>query len=134
MTELKLKIKREPHTDYTVGKLYVNDIFECFTLEDVIRDVKIYGETAIPYGKYKVTINQSPRFKRALPHILNVPNFQGIRIHTGNKTADTEGCILVGTMRTKDGMVLNSKIAFDKLFEKMLIAFKNKTPITIEIT
>lgn len=134
MTELKLKLKREPHPDYTVGKLYIDDIFECFTLEDVIRDVKIYGQTAIPYGKYKVTINQSVRFKRALPLLLNVPNFQGIRIHTGNKTAETEGCILVGTMRTKDGMVLNSKIAFDKLFEKMLIAFKNKTPITIEIT
>lgn len=134
MTELKLKLKREPHPDYTVGKLYINDIFECFTLEDVIRDVKIYGQTAIPYGKYKVIINQSVRFKRALPLLLNVPNFEGIRIHTGNKTADTEGCILVGTMRTKDGMVLNSKIAFDKLFEKMVIAFKNKTPITIEIT
>ena len=131
---MKLKLKREPHPEYTIGKLYIDDIFECFTLEDIIRDVKIKGETAIPYGKYKVIINQSIRFKRALPLLLNVPNFEGIRIHTGNKTADTEGCILVGTMRTKDGMVLNSKIAFDKLFPKMVLAAKNNEPITIEIT
>ncbi|WP_394992990.1 DUF5675 family protein [Emticicia sp.] len=131
---MKLKLKREPHPEYTIGKLYIDDIFECFTLEDIIRDMKIKGETAIPYGKYKVIINQSIRFKRALPLLLNVPNFEGIRIHTGNKTADTEGCILVGTMRTKDGMVLNSKIAFDKLFPKMVLAAKNNEPITIEIT
>lgn len=130
---MKLKLKREPHPEYTVGKLYVDDVFECLTLEDIIRDVKIKAETAIPYGKYKVIINQSPRFKRSLPLLLNVPNFEGVRIHTGNKTADTEGCILVGTMRTKDGMVLNSKIAFDKLFPKMVLAFKNKEPITLEI-
>lgn len=130
---MKLKLKREPHPEYTVGKLYIDDIFECFTLEDIIRDVKIKGDTAIPYGKYIVIINQSVRFKKALPLLLNVPNFEGIRIHTGNTTEDTEGCILVGTMRTKDGKVLNSKIAFDKLFPKMVAAFSYKEPITIEI-
>ena len=130
---MKLKLKREPHPEYTVGKLYVDDVFECFTLEDIIRDVKIKGETAIPYGKYKIIINQSVRFKRALPLLLNVLNFEGVRIHTGNKTADTEGCILVGTMRTKDGKVLNSKIAFDRLFPKMVLSFQNNEPITLEI-
>jgi hypothetical protein len=117
--------------DYTVGKLYINGVYECFTLEDPVRETKIHGETAIPYGTYNVIITQSARFKRELPLLLNVKNFVGVRIHAGNTVDQTEGCILTGTMRTKDGKVLNSRIAFDALFKKMK---ESKTPITLEIT
>ncbi len=96
----------------------VNGIFECFTLEDVERPVKIKGETAIPKGTYKVIINQSNRFKRQLPLLLNVPGFEGVRIHAGNTNHDTEGCILVGQTRHKE-FIGKSRKAFDKLFKKM---------------
>jgi hypothetical protein len=128
---MKLLLKREPHPDYTVGKLYINGVYECFTLEDPVRETKIHGETAIPYGTYNVIINQSARFKRELPLLLNVKNFAGVRIHPGNTVEDTEGCILVGTTRTKNGIVLNSVLAFKSLFKKMK---ESKTPITLEIT
>lgn len=128
---MKLLLKREPHPEYTIGKLYVDGKYECFTLEDAIRETKIFGKTAIPYGTYNVIINQSARFKKELPLLLKVKNFEGVRIHPGNTIEDTEGCILVGTMRTKDGKVLNSRIAFDTLFKKMK---ESETPITLEIT
>lgn len=128
---MKLLLKREPHPDYTVGKLYINGVYECFTLEDPVRETKIHGETAIPYGTYNVIINQSARFKRELPLLLKVKDFAGVRIHAGNTVDQTEGCILTGTMRTKDGKVLNSRIAFEALFKKMK---ESTTPITLEIT
>jgi len=93
---------------------------------------KAWGETAIPYGKYKVVISYSPKFKRRLPFIKDVPGFKGIRIHTGNKAKDTEGCILVGqTMRTD--WVGQSRKAFEKLFKKLDMAYKEKQEITLEI-
>lgn len=128
---MKLLLKREPHPEYTVGKLYIDGVYECFTLEDPVRETKILGKTAIPYGTYNVIINQSVRFKRKLPLLLNVKDFVGIRIHPGNSVDDTEGCILVGTSRTKNGLVLNSVLAFKSLFAKME---NSETPITLEIT
>jgi len=101
-----------------IGEMTVDGIFECFTLEDVERPVKIKGETAIPKGTYKVIINQSNRFKRQLPLLLNVPGFEGVRIHSGNTNHDTEGCILVGQTRHKE-FIGKSRKAFDKLFKKM---------------
>jgi hypothetical protein len=102
----------------TIGELLVDGIFECFTLEDAERPVKIKGETAIPKGTYKVIINESNRFKRLLPLLLNVPNFEGVRIHSGNTNHDTEGCILVGQSRNKE-YIGQSRKAFEKLFKKM---------------
>lgn len=128
---MNLLLKREPHPDYTVGKLYIDGVYECFTLEDPVRETKVYGKTAIPYGTYDVIINQSARFKRELPLLLNVENFAGVRIHAGNTVEDTEGCILVGTTRTKNGIVLNSALAFKFLFKKMKGA---ETPIKLTIT
>jgi hypothetical protein len=97
---MQITIKRLHKTDTsTIGELLIDGIFECYTLEDVERDVKIKGETAIPKGAYKVIINESTRFKRLLPLLLNVPNFEGVRIHSGNTNHDTEGCILVGQTR-----------------------------------
>ena len=82
---------------YTIGELSVDGNYICDTLEDRVRPTgeKVYGETAIPYGTYTVTLSYSNRFKKTMPEILNVPNFSGIRIHCGNSSKDTEGCLLV---------------------------------------
>jgi hypothetical protein len=129
--ELKL-IRKDFAKDYTIGDLLVDGKFECYVLEDVVRDEKIHGKTAIPYGKYSVIINQSNRFKRLLPLLVNVPNYEGVRIHTGNTALDTEGCLLPGRMKQK-GRVLQSKLAFDALFAKMQQAVAKGEKITIEI-
>jgi hypothetical protein len=114
-----ITIKRLYKTENsTIGELLIDGLFECFTLEDKEREVKIKGETAIPKGEYKVIINESNRFKRELPLLLNVPNFEGVRIHSGNTNHDTEGCILVGQSRNKN-YIGQSRKAFDKLFKKM---------------
>ena len=114
---------------FTIGFLTINGIFECFTCEDTVRERvgvpveqwKIKGETAIPYGRYKVIINMSPRFKRFLPLLIDVPGFTGIRIHIGNWSKDTDGCILPGQTRLVDG-VGKSTAAFTKLYAQMLNA------------
>jgi len=116
---MKITVKRLHRTNNsTVGELFIDGKFECYTLEDIEREVKIKSETAISKGEYKVIINQSNRFKRLLPLLLNVPNFEGVRIHSGNSNHDTEGCILVGTTRSVD-YIGNSRVAFNKLFKKM---------------
>jgi len=126
---MKLLLKRLHKTENsTIGELYVDGKFECYTLEDKEREVKIKCETAIPKGEYKVIINLSNRFKILLPLLISVPNFEGVRIHPGNTNHDTEGCILVGTTRSKD-FIGNSRIAFKKLFEKM----KKAKDITLTI-
>ena len=76
-------------------------------MEDTVREKKIAGKTAIPAGTYQVIVNRSPKFKRDLPLLLDVPNFEGIRIHRGNTAKDTSGCILVGENKVK-GKVINS--------------------------
>ena len=116
---MKIQIKRLHRTENsTIGELLIDGVWECYTLEDKERDVKIKNETAIPRGTYKVIINQSNRFKRLLPLLLNVPNFEGVRIHSGNTNHNTEGCILVGRTRSKD-FIGQSRKAFDSLFAKM---------------
>jgi hypothetical protein len=79
----------------TTGLMYVNGKVFCHTLEDVQRDVKVYGATAIPSGRYPVVSTWSAHFKRELPLLVYVEGYEGIRIHCGNKAEDTEGCILV---------------------------------------
>ncbi len=93
--------------EYTIGRLEIDGKFFCNTLEDAVRDEKIAGKTAIPEGTYTVIVNRSPRFKRDLPLLIDVPNFEGIRIHRGNTAIDTAGCILVGENKVK-GKVINS--------------------------
>ena len=111
---MQITIKRLHKTDKsTIGELLIDGIFECYTLEDIERPVKIKAETAIPKGTYKVIINQSNRFKRLMPLLLNVPNFEGVRIHAGNTNHDTEGCILVGRTRSKD-FIGQSRKAYEK--------------------
>lgn len=120
----------------TIGELLVNDKHLCDTLEDRVRPEgeKVYGKTAIPEGTYEVKLTYSPRFKKILPEILNVPNFSGIRIHTGNSSKDTEGCILVGTWDgEKEDWVGNSRIAFDELMALLEEATNNKEKVTITV-
>lgn len=120
----------------TIGELLVNDKHLCDTLEDRVRPEgeKVYGKTAIPEGTYEVKLTHSPRFKKILPEILNVPNFSGIRIHTGNSSKDTEGCILVGTWDgEKEDWVGNSRIAFDELMTLLEEATNNKEKVTITV-
>jgi hypothetical protein len=119
---VNLTLIREPSAaESTKGVLFVDGRFECFTLEDVIRDgPKVHGATAIPAGRYKVIVSMSPRFRRRLPLLLAVPWFEGIRIHPGNHPRETEGCILVGRKRSDDpDTVLESRLAFAPLLEKL---------------
>lgn len=109
---MKVEVKRTfKGAEYTIGKLYIDGAYFCDTLEDTVRmGAKIAGKTAIPAGTYKVKKTMSPRFKTVLPEILNVPNFTGVRIHSGNTAKDTDGCLLLGLNKSK-GAVLNSKNA-----------------------
>lgn len=140
--------------DYTIGHLYIDGEYFCDTLEDRVRDYnkdgdlddegerKIYGETAIPYGKYKITLDiQSPKYSsRAsymwcsgfLPRLLDVPHFEGILIHAGNTAADSAGCILVGQNKVK-GRVINSMITLKSLYERLKNAADKNEEIWITI-
>ena len=129
---MNITIRRERSTaKSTTGVLKAGD-FQCFTLEDVVRDKKIHGETAIPAGVYKVVVNFSPRFRKALPLLLDVPGFAGIRIHPGNKAGDTEGCILPGLTRGTD-WVGQSAIAFSALLTRIRAALAAGENVTITI-
>ena len=120
-TKMLIEVKRFEFKDtHTVGKMYVDGVYECFTLEDAVRNgTKIIGKTAIPIGTYKLIIDASQRFKQDMPHILDVPDFTGVRIHSGNTSADTDGCILVGSTWVGKDFIGNSKIAYKKLFDKL---------------
>ena len=131
----KMKLKRVAFKDnYTIGKLYLDGKFKGDTLEDKVRvlgakgEGKIFGQTAIPAGKYKVIITYSARFKRDLPLLLNVPFFEGIRIHPGNTAEDTHGCLMVG-INDVAGMIHHSKATFEELFKQI----KDSKDLEIEI-
>ena len=117
---MRLKLVRtEFYRSNTIGRLYIDGVFECFTLEDAVRKgPKVYGQTAIPEGEYCITLDFSPRFQRILPRLYHVPNFEGVLIHTGNKAEQTEGCILVGRSE-KDAYIEESKLAFASLMKKL---------------
>ena len=138
--------------DYTIGKLYIDGVYICDTLEDTdreltqtmpleeLQDKKIYGKTAIPIGTYKVSMNIiSPKFRNKswakqwngkLPRLLNVPGYEGVLIHVGNKPEDSLGCILVGENKVK-GQVINSVNTFKRLMDVLSNA---KSEIVITIT
>ena len=129
---------------YTIGKLYINNQYFCDTLEDTDRGLtqsmteqqigskKVYGETAIPTGTYRIIISYSNKFKKQMPLLLNVPGFAGIRIHSGNTEKDSLGCILVGKNKSV-GKVLESRDTYSKLFSILQEANKKETiKITIK--
>lgn len=120
----------------TIGELYIDKKYIADTLEDRVRPEgkKVYGKTAIPEGTYEVKLTYSPRFKKILPEILNVPNFSGIRIHSLNKAEESEGCVGVGEWNGKDtNWISNSRIAFNELMSLLQKAANNKEKITITI-
>lgn len=141
---MKLLLKRIAKKDtYTIGRLYIDDVYFCDTLEDKdrgltqsmqpsqIQKTKVYGKTAIPTGEYLVTITYSNRFKKLMPLINNVPGFSGIRIHVGNTDKDSDGCILVGKNKIV-GKVIESKNTYQKLYQ-ILSEANNKEKIYIKI-
>lgn len=138
---MKIKVIRKYfNNDYTIGDLYIDDKWICNTIEDKdralydsmseddIKAKKVYGETAIPYGVYKVSITYSSKFKKMMPLVENVKGFSGIRIHSGNTAKDSLGCIIVGENKVK-GKVINSRVTYAKLFD----IIKDEKNITIEI-
>ena len=136
-----LTLRSEPSKDgATLGDLYVDGVHECVTLEDEVREKKgvaveqwkIAGRTAIPEGKYRVVLTQSQRFKKVLPELLNVPGFSGVRIHPGNTSADTEGCILVGEEKAGN-KILHSKAAFIELMALLTTVTDGGEQVWIEI-
>jgi hypothetical protein len=144
---MKLQLKRIfKGSAYTIGKLYIDGVYFCDTIEDVVRELpltcpntprgiacgckeKVYAQTAIPAGAYKVTMEYSPRFRRKLPYLHNVHHFIGILIHSGNDQGHSAGCIIVGRNKVK-GKVLESKATLDALLAKI----RNEKSITIQIT
>lgn len=133
---MKLTLQRRPSAHgCTIGSLCVDDAFECYTLEDVVRadGIKIAGETAIPPGTYTIDITLSPRFGRLLPLLLSVRGFIGIRIHPGNSAKDTEGCILVGCDVVGEAWISQSRRAFEALFAKLQAAHAKGEAISIEV-
>jgi hypothetical protein len=143
---MRLRLQRKQFTeDYTMGRLFLDGVFLCDTVEDKVRDYnadgdlqdpgeeKVYGETAIPYGRYNMDLTMSPKFKRLLPLIMDVPEFTGIRIHRGNTAKDSAGCPLPGEKRG-EGRVVNSTKYELIIVERMLKAIRNGEDMTIEIT
>ena len=133
---MELTVIRKTKTEKSsIGELLINGVFECYTLEDKERspkEKKVFGQTAIPKGRYEVIINFSNNFQTYLPLLLKVPNFEGVRIHPGNTNADTLGCILVGS-GIGNNLITNSRKAFNALFKKMqAVAKKEKIFITIK--
>jgi len=130
---MELKLHRIFHNNkYTIGKLFLDGILFCDTIEDVERDIKIQNETAIPKGRYQVIVNQSTRFKRLLPLLLNVPQFDGIRIHNGKDQDSSSGCIIVGQNKVK-GRVINSTHYMNKLTDLLYTEQQKAIKSYIEI-
>ena len=142
---MKLTLERKwPKSTYTIGNLYINGQYFCNTLEDVDRgltqdmdentifDIKVKGETAIPKGTYILSWSYSPRFKKYMLAVNNVPGFSGIRIHAGNTDKDTEGCILVGK-NTKVGQLTCSRATLMQLNSILKAAFHGGQKIELEI-
>ena len=147
---MELTLKRIAlRSEYTIGKLYVDGKYVCDTIEDTVRDldkdgkfangeVKIPGKTAIPYGRYEITMKvKSPKYSNFskyswakkydgyLPRLLNVPHFDGVLIHVGNSALDSEACVLVGENKVV-GKVINSVNTFRRLMDDYLVPAKKR--------
>ena len=130
---MQIKVVRQVFTgNSTIGQMYLDGKFECFTLEDMVRPVKIAKETAIPAGSYKVTLRMSPHFKVRTPALDKVPNYEYVLIHFGNDKSHTDGCILVGQSKSVD-FVGSSMAAFKALMPKFEAAVARGEPLGIEI-
>ena len=132
---MHIRVVREPSiNDTTLGSLFIDDHWQCHTLEDVIRPrgEKVRNKTAIPPGRYKLILSMSNRFKKIMPEVLNVPMFTGIRIHSGNTAKDTAGCLLVGQTRSVETRSIGrSRAAYTALLLKLRAAVKSGDTIHI---
>ena len=147
---MELRLERIAlRSEYTIGKLYVDGEYVCDTIEDTVRDldkdgkfangeVKLHGKTAIPYGRYEITMKvKSPKYSNFskyswakkydgyLPRLLNVSQFDGVLMHVGNSALDSEGCIIVGENKVV-GKVINSVNTFRRLMDEYLVPAKKR--------
>ena len=126
-------LERLETTDvYTLSQVFIDDIFFGYAIEDAIREKKIHGITAIPRGTYKVAVTMSPRFKKMLPLLFDVPNFTGVRIHAGNDETHSEGCIILGLSKG----ILNGKVSVldsRKAMDRLMKILKYEKDITITL-
>lgn len=138
---MRLRLERDPTgLTCTIGRLSIDGVEFAHTLEDPIREKpgvpvgqwKVAGDTAIPAGVYPVQITYSPRFNEDLPLVMRVPGFEGIRIHAGNTSEDTEGCILVGTWRGGE-FIYDSRKTLNALLDILEVAVATDRPITLEV-
>lgn len=142
---MELILKRDTFTsESTIGSLSIDGKFECYILEDKDRGLidtmsiaeivgtKIYGKTAIPYGRYEVDWTMSNRFKVMMPILKNVKGYEGIRIHKGNTEIDSLGCLLCGTKKASN-RITESTAATNKLYTKIAEAKKQGIKIYITI-
>lgn len=138
---MELTLQRRPTVRHTtIGDLSINGTWFCYTCEDVVREVvgkpvstwKIKGETAIPVGKYRINLVDSSRFGPDTLSLDDVEGFESIRIHSGNTSADTEGCLLVG-MSSGDESIGTSRVALTQLKERLIPVIKSGEPVTISI-
>ena len=138
---MEIKVVRYILTnEYTVGKMYIDGEYITDTIEDRFREIekkedKVYGVTAIPCGSYPVVLDFSSKYSKMMPHILDVPYFSGIRIHSGNSDEDSLGCLIVGDYcpGVAGGWLKNSRIAYSKVFEKLQQASDKSERIFITI-
>ncbi len=135
---MKITVNRTVFGKATTGDLLIDGEQFCYSLEDMDRKLesggtKVPRETCIPRGTYQVIVNFSQHFKRELPLLLDVPQFEGVRIHPGNTPADTEGCILVGSSVQGDTLI-NSRTAFELLLARIRIALNHNERVELEIS
>ena len=148
---MKLTVVRTQFgTDATNGLLFIDGLFECYTLEDQYQAVKIINESCIPEGTYDIKFRKtggfhakySERYKNAhygMLHIQDVPNFTYILIHTGNTDEHTSGCLIVGETQqdleiSKDGFIGSSTTAYKKMYSKVAGQLLQGKKVTIEYT
>ena len=145
---MKIVVKRIEHATSTTGEMRIDGVPQCVTLEDKCRadnEKKVYGETAIPYGKYKITLrtegtifdDYKNRFKdirneRGTLWIRNIPGFEYVLIHVGNYCKDTLGCLLVGSRVVSDVEIAESTKAYKKIYPIIADALEKGEEVTIE--
>ena len=153
---MKLELKRIAKRDtYTIGKLYIDGVYFCDTIEDKdrglkqsmslneIKQIKVKHQTAIPIGTYEITLHVvSPKYSQKpwyvnlcgakMPRLLNIPGYDGVLIHPGNSAADSSGCLVVGK-NTVVGKVTDSRTTFKNLYAKLKVASDKGERITITI-
>jgi hypothetical protein len=141
---MELILQREKRSpEWTQGKLYVDEVFECFTLEDQAQVKKVMHETCISAQRYEIVLRTTgghhekylkkfPLLHRGMLWIINVPGFQFVLIHIGNDDDDSSGCVLVG-QSFKDGKLAMSTVAYLQLYKKVIKAFDKGEKVFITI-